>query len=104
MTTSPDPTDAAPIGPSEERLRIVLREELDAALQQLRDRAAAAPTRGASTLPLLLTSKETAELLRVDQRTLRRLVQEGEVPHPLRIGRRAVRWDSRALYAALGLK
>jgi excisionase family DNA binding protein len=51
----------------------------------------------------LLTAREVAALLRVDERTLRRLVHEGAVPAPLHLGKRAIRWDRLALLRSLGL-
>jgi excisionase family DNA binding protein len=51
----------------------------------------------------LLTAREAATLLRVDERTLRRLVQEGAVPSPVRLGKRAIRWDRIALLRSVGV-
>ena len=76
----------------EAQLRTIIREEVQAALH-------VAPADEAA----LLTARETAALIRVDQRTLRRLVAEGSVPAPLRIGRRAIRWSARSLRQSLGL-
>jgi excisionase family DNA binding protein len=53
---------------------------------------AAAP---AAALPLLFTSRETARLLGISERTLWALTRRGEVP-AVRIGR-AVRYDRRDL-------
>jgi predicted DNA-binding transcriptional regulator AlpA len=93
--TNPSASDS----PSEERLRAILREELSSALGSI----AASPEAHYAARHGLLTARETAALLRVDQRTLRRLVHEGSVPPPVRIGRRAIRWDSRVLYRWLGM-
>lgn len=78
---------------SEARLRAIIREELQAQLtvEQEDDQA-------------LLTARETAALLRVDERTLRRMVVEGSVPAPIRIGRRTIRWDGDSLRKSLGLR
>lgn len=44
--------------------------------------------------PILLTSRETAELFRVDVRTLRRMWRAGAIPAPIQIGR-SIRWRRR---------
>lgn len=104
MSSVHDPAGEVSSYPHEERLRAILREEIDAALKS----ALAAPTDDVNPIEAkrdtLLTARETAELLRVDQRTLRRLVHEGSVPQPIRIGRRAIRWDARVLYRSLGME
>jgi len=54
-----------------------------------------AATRTGSTtsrsLPALLTTRETAELLRVDPRTIDRWAAEERL-HPVRLGRRTIRY------------
>jgi len=85
---------------SEEQFRSILRDELREALRG----AGVIQVPAAPPTPTLLTARETAELLRVDQRTLRRLVHEGSVPPPVRIGLRAIRWDARVLFRALGME
>jgi len=42
--------------------------------------------------PLLLTADEVAALLGVDPQTVRRRAARGEMPKPIRLGRRSVRW------------
>lgn len=72
--------------------RLIVREELVA-------------TGGAAgRTPVLLTADDVADLLRVDTRTLRRMVVDGVVPPPLHIGRRAIRWNAASLYSALGIE
>ncbi len=41
----------------------------------------------------LLTARECSELVRLDERTLRRLRKAGRFPEPIRFGR-ALRWKS----------
>jgi excisionase family DNA binding protein len=45
---------------------------------------------------LLIDSRQAAKLLKVSERTLWRMHNEGEMPQPIRIGR-AVRWSLEAL-------
>lgn len=40
----------------------------------------------------LLTAKEVAELLGVHVRSVWRMAQTGEIPAPIRLGERVVRW------------
>lgn len=49
----------------------------------------------------LLTAREVCDLLRVDRRTLRRLVLTGDVPRPITIGPRTLRWRRAAVTAWL---
>lgn len=84
----------------EDRLRLILREEIASLIAiRLED---GEPRRDRD--PELMTAGEAAKFLRVDERTLRRLVQEGRIPPPVRIGRRAIRYDPLALRRALGLE
>lgn len=103
MSPLPDFEPSASTPPelaTEARLRLIVREELCAALRQPVEPSTPATRPDAA----LLTARETAALLRVDERTLRRLVREAAIPEPLHIGRRALRWDARGLYRALGLE
>lgn len=78
---------------SAEALRAIIAEELDRRLAPvvaaltIHDRPAAIPDAGA-----MLSRIEVARLLGVNARTLRRLVLAGELPAPVRIGKRTVRW------------
>ncbi len=77
----------------EATLRRLLREEIQLTLQPTLDSLAhhgAGHTKNGEDE--LLTKKEVADLLRVDVRTLRRMVRSGEVPAPVRIGDRTDRW------------
>ena len=49
----------------------------------------------------LLTREEVAAFLRVDVRTLRRLVLANELPGPIRIGERIVRWRRKDIERAM---
>jgi excisionase family DNA binding protein len=42
------------------------------------------------------TDEQLARLLQISTRTLRRLIQTGQVPRPLRFGR-AVRWNDKTV-------
>jgi len=56
--------------------------------------------------PDLLTREQLADVLLVDERTLRRLILEGPVPAPMRLGDRIQRWrraDVDAWLAADGI-
>ena len=73
-------------------LRRLVAEELGRALRPLLDALShqgAAHGKQGSTL---MTNSEVIELLRIDTRTLRRMVLTGEVPPPIRIGDRTDRW------------
>jgi excisionase family DNA binding protein len=52
-------------------------------------------------LPELFTSRQVARLLKVCRRTVWRKVQRGELPQPLRLGRRLVRWRADEIRAYL---
>lgn len=104
MNSEHDPASEGASYLPEDRLRTILREELDAALRSALAASSDAGEAMSAKRDALLTARETAELLRVDQRTLRRLVHEGSVPPPVRIGRRAIRWDARVLYRSLGME
>ncbi len=43
------------------------------------------------------TTKEVAELLRVDPTTLYRWVKKGDLPSPIRLSRSSVRWSKRSI-------
>lgn len=49
----------------------------------------------------LLTIREVAQMLRVNVSTVYRLVREGEVPSPIRIGPTSTRWRADELRAWL---
>jgi prophage regulatory protein len=72
-------------------MRALLAEELAAQLRPihaaLRERAQPQPPPDA-----MLDSAAVAKLLGIDRRTLRRMVKAREVPAPMRLGRRALRW------------
>lgn len=107
MSRLPEPlaimlSDMNPL--TEARFRAIVSGELRAALQETRGVSEATRASPESVRAPLLTARETAALLRVDERTLRRLVVEGDVPAPLRIGRRTIRWDAKNLYRVLGMQ
>ncbi len=77
---------------SDVALRRLVREELERVLRPALDvltHQVAGQFKDGATL---MTTAEVAELLRVDARTLRRMVHAGEVPPPIRIGNRTDRW------------
>ena len=83
-------------------LRALVAEEVDRAVAPvLAAIARLEATRGAGGGDGLLTADEVVELLRVDRRTLRRMVLAGEVPAPITIGARTIRWRRRSLEAWL---
>ncbi len=47
---------------------------------------------GLSEEPVLLTSRQVADLLAVSMRTLWRMVARGHCPQPIRYNRKLVRW------------
>ena len=70
-----------------------MAEELERALRPvLHALTHHARGRGSDGRDELLTADEVADLLRIDRRTLRRLVLEGAVPPPILIGDRTQRW------------
>lgn len=52
--------------------------------------------------PKLLTTKETAEILRLSESGLRKLVRQGKVPH-IRLGPRTIRFEMKAIESWLNL-
>ena len=46
---------------------------------------------------LLLNVKELADALGVSERLVWRLRREGQLPPPIRLGSRVIRWDRRAI-------
>lgn len=77
----------------EARIRALVAEELAAQLRPihaaLREREQVRPQPHADAL---LDSTAVAALLGIDRRTLRRMVKAREVPAPMRLGRRSLRW------------
>jgi excisionase family DNA binding protein len=80
----------------EATLRALMRQEVELALQPvLAALARVGATQAAGDGDGLLTAGEVVDLLRIDRRTLRRMVLAGEVPPPITIGTRTVRWRRR---------
>lgn len=89
----------------EATLRRVVAEEIGrvlkpalAALGDLRG------SQGASSGDALMTGEEVAGLLRIDRRSLRRMIREGEIPKPITIGDRCLRWRRSAIEEWLRVK
>ncbi len=74
-------------------LRLLVREELELALKPvlavLAHQVGVHPKHGADEL---LTRDDVSNLLKVDIRTLRRMVHAGDVPAPITLGDRTDRW------------
>ncbi len=86
-------------------LRRLVAEELERVLRPVLDMLAhqgGAP--GAHGGDTLMTRAEVAQTMRVDARTLRRLVLEGAIPPPIRIGERTQRWRRSTIQAFLKRK
>ena len=79
--------------PDEATLRRVVADEVRRALatviEAIGDDSGA---QGRTDASVFMTGHELAELLRVDRRTLRRMVLAGEIPAPLTLGERTQRW------------
>ena len=73
-----------------ELLRRVVAEEIAKGTAPVLDALANLPV--SRSLTGLMTADEVADHLQIDIRTLQRLVHEGAVPAPLRIGGRIPRW------------
>lgn len=79
-------------------IRRIVAEEVQRAVQVALDaRAHDGGTRGDVGDDGLMTAEQVAALLQVDRRTLRRMVLLGEVPAPITIGARTIRWRRRTL-------
>ena|SRR5436190_22310041 len=82
-------------------LRQLIGEELDRRLGPivsiLTERSEPRETRPDSGR--MLTAQEVARLLGLNRRSVRRLVLSGQLPAPLRIGKRAVRWHRKDIDA-----
>lgn len=48
-----------------------------------------------------LTAREVAARLKITRNTVDVLVRRGKIPPPIRLGSRLLRWDARALDAAM---
>ena len=85
----------------EATLRRLVAEEVEVAVRPILE--AVAQRRGirGKQRSELMTRPELADLLRVDARTLRRMVLAGEVPPPISIGDRTDRWRRSTLESFL---
>ena len=80
-------------GTDEATLRRLVAEEVKRALQPVLDALAhQRPTQGTNGAEPLLTRNDLLKLLKIDIRTLRRMVRAGDVPPPIRLGDRTDRW------------
>lgn len=61
------------------------------------------PSNGAREGSVYVNQREIAELLRVDRSTVRRWVERGEIPPPVKVGG-VLRWDRQQLLAELDLR
>ncbi len=50
------------------------------------------------TIPSLLTVDDVARVLQVSTRSVRRLVDEGHCPPPVKVSRRLIRWEPKAVH------
>ena len=48
-------------------------------------------------IPTLLTADDLARVLQLSARSVRRLIDEGRCPQPVRISRRSPRWEPKAV-------
>ena len=77
----------------ETTLRALMREEIERALQPVLDALAHhGRARGGDGADDLLTRSDLLNLLKIDIRTLRRMVRAGEVPPPIILADRTHRW------------
>ncbi len=81
----------------EATLRRLVADEIKRALQPVLDAFAHQSANRGQGDTTLLTKAEVATLLRVDARTLRRMVHAGEVPSPICVGERTHRWRREAI-------
>ncbi len=73
-------------------LRRLVADEVKRAQQPVLDALAHHVAGHGEQTGTLMTTAEVSGLLRIDTRTLRRLVHAGEVPAPISIGGRTDRW------------
>ncbi len=88
----------------ESTLRRLVRQEIERAIKPVLAALAHQDAGQAQELPELLTKQEVAALLRVDVRTLRRMVLAGEVPAPITISDRTDRWRRSTIESSLRKK
>jgi excisionase family DNA binding protein len=55
-------------------------------------------TKAEPTIPTLLTVDDLARVLQVSTRSVRRLVDEGHCPRPIKVSRRLIRWEPKAVH------
>ena len=86
-------------------LRRVVAEEVERAVQPVLN--ALAQHVGAHAKDCgneLMTRQEVVDMLRIDARTLRRLVLEGDIPPPIILSERTQRWRRSEIKEWLGMK
>lgn len=82
----------------EERLAQIVRDAVEQALDQrltdfeTRLLARQAAVQATPPDPQLLTKQDVARHLRVDPRTVERMVERGEFPHPIHVSPNRIRW------------
>ena len=82
----------------EANLRRVVAEEVQRALQSVLEAVGRDPgSQTANGRGTLMTVAQLAALLHVDLRCLRRMVRAGEVPAPITIGERTLRWRRKSI-------
>ena len=89
----------------EATLRSLVAEEVKRALQPVLDALAhQRPTQGTNGAEPLLTRNDLLKLLKIDIRTLRRMVRAGEVPPPIILANRTHRWRRSTVESFLSKK